>query len=177
MIRLLTLLLALPFALALGIPNILSFTASDSALTFASSSSALPILIDSHDSEALHIAVATFAEDILRVTGIRPEIHSDVLPNGTSSAVIAATIGSALMKRVKRRSVSTTSGSQTQTPFVGGSGSGGPGGPGSELEGKWEAYDVRVLEQPLDGLKEGIVVTGSDRVSVSPHLLSDWCCA
>jgi hypothetical protein len=172
MIRLLTLLLALPFALALGIPNILSFTAGDSALTFASSSSALPILIDSHDSEALHIAVATFAEDILRVTGIRPEIHSDVLPNGTSSAVIAATIGSALMKRVKRRSGSTTSGVQTQAPFVTGSGE-----PGSELEGKWEAYDVRVLEQPLDGLKEAIVVTGSDRVSASSHLPTDWCCA
>ncbi len=133
-------------AMGLGIPNILTFESSPSSLLIASTTSALPILVDSADPSAIHIAVATFAKDIWRVTGVTPLIYKDRLPDGTAAAIIAVTVGSKLLK--KRR----TSDAKQQTLQR------------SQLEGKWEAFEVEVVESPLPGLEEGLVLAGSDKV-------------
>jgi hypothetical protein len=39
-------------------------------------------------------------------------------------------------------------------------------GSSNGLEGKWEAYDIRVVGKPMDGVEEALVVTGSDKVSL-----------
>lgn len=123
--------------------SILFDTAAESgnAILLAGDGAALPILVDSADSEAIHIAVRTFADDVERVTGLRPEVYKDSLPKGhRGPAVIAATAGSSLLSSLKGRSV-------------------------GDLKGKWESYHTSVVKEPCAGVKEGIVVAGSDRVS------------
>jgi len=143
---------------ALGIPNVLTFTPSDGALTLASAaaSSALPILYDSGDPDAVHIAVRTFAEDVFRVTGTKPQIYADALPDGTASAIIAATVGSTLVKRIRKKRSGTE---RVQAVLQ-------SADPLAALDDQWEAFDARVIEEPLEGLKEALLVAGSDRVRV-----------
>ena len=96
---------------------------------------ATAILLDSKDDEAIHIAANTFADDVERVTGRRPTVYLDSLPKGTSTAIIACTSSSALAHAEVVRA----------------------------LDGKWEAYDVRIGKH---GAAESVMqVVGSDKVS------------
>lgn len=112
-------------------------------LASAAHSRTTPILLDSKDDIAIHIAVKSFADDIKRVTGLRPKIYNDTLPHGTHSAVVVGSASSGLV-----------------------------GGYGLEhvtaLEGKWEAFDVRVVNG-FRGLDRALVIAGSDRVSIHRH--------
>ena len=109
---------------------------------------ALPILLDSQDAEAIHIAARSFAEDVFRVVGVRPEIYHDTLPHGSSGAIVAATVSSTLMKGLQKGSIGA------QVVMTSGS---------SELEGQWESYEMKVHSGVM-GTKDALVITGSDRV-------------
>ena len=142
--------LVLPLVMSFNAPAALLFDASPSALTLASkpSSLALPILLDSQDAEAIHIAARSFAEDVFRVVGVRPEIYHDTLPHGSSGAIVAATVSSTLMKGLQKGSIGA------QVVMTSGS---------SELEGQWESYEMKVHSGVM-GTKDALVITGSDRV-------------
>jgi len=106
------------------------------------------ILTSSKDNVAVHLAVASFVSDVEKVTGTRMEVYNDTLPGHSHSnkAVIVGTSGSELVKELKGYQVVV-----------------------DDLEGKWESFDIRVLENPTRDLKEAMVISGSDRVN---HLLS-----
>ena len=103
---------------------------------------ALPILLDSHDDIAIHIAASTFANDIGEVTGVTPKLHNDTLPDGHGKAIIVGSAGSRLVSRLGADRY-------------------------DGLKGKWESYDVRIRSKPLDSVDEALVVVGSDRVSTA----------
>lgn len=100
-----------------------------------------PILTSSKDNIAVHLAAAAFVGDLERVTGVKLEIYNDTLPAGTKQAVIVGTSESDLI------------GSLDGYKDV-----------REGLKGKWEAFDIRVLEKPHKGLEKAAVVSGSDRV-------------
>jgi len=65
----------LRFALTIDMDNHLLFESGAAAAFFiASNGRVAPIVLDARVDESVHIAVATFADDIERVTGHRPEI-------------------------------------------------------------------------------------------------------
>lgn len=97
---------------------------------------AAPLLLDSKDNVAIHIAAQTFAEDVYRVTGVRPRLYNDTLPKRTRRAIVVGSLGSSLIDET------VTEG----------------------LQGKWESYDVRI-KKAVHGADEALVITGSDRVS------------
>lgn len=101
---------------------------------------ATPLLLDSNDNEAIHLAAQTFARDVYWVTGVRPELYNDTLPKGTPHAIVVGSVDSDLIKGVK-------GGEEIK-----------------QLQGKWESYDVRVRE--YKGLEKALVVVGSDRVGL-----------
>ncbi len=101
-----------------------------------------PLLLDSRDDEAIHVAAQTFAEDIYRVTGLRPELYNDTLPTHIEKAIVVGSVSSRLVRSL-----------HGEMEYVDG------------LKGKWESFDVRVMSEPVKGLEEGLVVVGSDRVS------------
>ncbi|BEJ10592.1 hypothetical protein CspHIS471_0100140 [Cutaneotrichosporon sp. HIS471] len=156
----------------LGLPNPLVFEPSTGALKLASASGALPILYDPGDPEAVHIAVATFAEDVQRVVGVRPELHDGALPPGTTAAIIVGTVSSTLLKRVRDHVGGRLEIPHEQLPLA---------APGLSTD-DWEAFDARVISRPIDGIDEALVITGSDRrgtiyafYTLSEHMgVSPW---
>lgn len=111
-----------------------------------SSFTSVPILIDSEDDEAVHVAVKSFAEDIERVTGVLPSIWNDSLPShlSGSNAIVVSTLNTRTSKDV------------TTSQSLG-------------LDGMWESYDIRVVgegDHSLQGLGTALSITGSDRVSL-----------
>jgi hypothetical protein len=102
---------------------------------------ATSLLLDSNDDEAIHLAAQTFARDVCWITGIRPQLYNDTLPEEVEHAIVVGTVTSKLVQK------------------------GVKGVDYRELEGKWESYDVRVAR--YDGLKNALVIVGSDRVSRS----------
>jgi len=107
-------------------------------------SDSIPILTSSKDNVAVHLAVASFISDVEKVTGARMQVYNDTLPGHSQRAVIVGTSSSEVVKDLK-----------------------GYQGVVDDLEGKWESFDIRVLGNPKDGLKEAMVISGSDRVSKS----------
>lgn len=138
MLRLFTALVWAITAYALGGPRCVSFT-PDGALTLALKQKgyALPILLDSRDPAPVHVAAQTFADDIQRVAGIRPQSFNDTLPTSATRAIIIGTAGSDLLSSI---------------------------GDISRLEGLWESYDIRVMDNPIGGVEEALIITGSDKV-------------
>jgi hypothetical protein len=83
------------------------------------------------------IAANLLADDIQRVTGYRPRVTADVI-DVSGNAILIGSIGSALMKQL-----------------------GDPAGLRA-LAGKWECYQLKVLDHPLKRIAKALVITGSD---------------
>ncbi|ORY28970.1 hypothetical protein BCR39DRAFT_533377 [Naematelia encephala] len=119
---------------ALGGPKCITSTWSDLVLASKNDGWALPILLDSSDVAAIHVAASTFADDIQRVTDIRPNLYNDSLPSGTDKAILVGTVGSSLISKT-----------------------------GATVDGDWEAYYSGVMSSPFDGVSEALVIAGSDK--------------
>lgn len=115
-------------------------SSSHDTLLIASTRSkfALPLLLDSKDDDAIHLAAASFAKDVEKVTGVRPHLYNNTLPKGTKRCIMVGTAASGL---------------------VGGMGLGHV----EEMKGKWEVFDIRVVDKARN-LEEALVISGSDRV-------------
>ena len=101
-----------------------------------------PILVDSHDDEAIHVAAHFFAGDIERVTGLKPQVFVDEVPRGVNSerVIVVGSIGSELVRK-------------WDEGWMGG------------MQRRWEVWDARVVKGVKTGVKEALVLSGSDRVS------------
>jgi hypothetical protein len=110
-------------------------------------SDSLSILTSSKDNVAVHLAVASFVTDVEKVTGSKLKVYNDTLPGHGKKAVIVGTSGSEVVKGLRGYQVVV-----------------------DDLEGKWESFDIRVLEDPTHDLKEAMVISGSDRVSRRTYL-------
>ena len=100
---------------------------------------ATPLLLDSRDDVAIHIAAETFADDVRKVTGLKVALYNDTLPRHIKSAIVVGSLESRVVQDVQNVDL-------------------------SGLQGKWESYDARVMPKALHGLDEALVVVGSDRV-------------
>jgi hypothetical protein len=106
------------------------------------------IIVDPKDDIAIHIAVYTFAEDIEKVTGVKPSVV-----NATRFSRLAKSdVKSIIVGSVTSGLISAVSGSQEVR---------------NTLKGQWESFDIRVTEQPIKGVSEALVIVGSDRVRPS----------
>jgi hypothetical protein len=132
------LLASVPLVTALGGKQCLSFDNNNDNFVIADHGSLVPIITNSSDSASIHLAVSTFADDLERVTGSRPAICNDTVPDWASKVIMVGT------------------------------------GSSHGLEGKWEAYDIRVVGKPMNGVEEALMVTGSDKVSWL-HITVKWC--
>ena len=141
---LLSLLTTLTLAFAMQNQLIFDAKAAAGGFTIASSDYAAPLLIRKSEPDALHVAVKTFAEDVERVTGVKPKVYIDTLPKDTKGAIVVSTVGLAGGK-----------GDGAQQAFSAG---------GDDLAGKWESYRVSVVNGQEYGAEQVLAVTGSDKV-------------
>ncbi len=104
---------------------------------------ALPILVESQAYEGVRLIAETVAEDIRLVTDVRPDVVSGTAQGEggmPSRMILCGTQGhSPLMER-----------------FV-------SEGKIADLTGKREVFQIRMLEKPLPGVEQALVICGSDK--------------
>lgn len=105
---------------------------------------ASPIFTAIDDWPGVHVAAENFAADIQRVTGIRPlltNFTSETSPK-SGTPIIVGTLGkSSLIAQVVNA---------TQLDV-------------SAIEGKWEAFLAREVQNPLPGVSSAYVIIGADK--------------
>jgi hypothetical protein len=102
---------------------------------------AAPIHLDTADHAGVIRAAGDLREDIARVTGRRPELLTASAPRGPV-AVIAGTLGrSALVDGLVRDGKLDV----------------------GTIAGRWESFVIATVDDPLPGLKQALVIAGSDK--------------
>lgn len=134
-------------ALAIGQQSCVSFQGSSSTFpVVASGRRASPIYLSADDFPGVHIAAADFAADIQRVTDAKPVLAnvtaSNLSPLTGSTPILVGTLGqSSLIAKV----VNDT------------------GLDVSSIEGKWESFLTKKVDNPLPGVDSAYVIIGSDK--------------
>ncbi|SKA74262.1 Glycosyl hydrolase family 115 [Clostridium sp. USBA 49] len=114
---------------------------SESGFKLAYNSKVADIYVSNNDYKGVIRAVKTFCEDVNKVTNILPEIKNDI--NSVSkNTVIIGTIGKSdivdeLIKKGKLDAYKT--------------------------KGKWESFVIQVVQNPIEGIEETLVIAGSDK--------------
>jgi hypothetical protein len=102
---------------------------------------AAPVYVAENDHQGVIRVAGDLVRDIERVTGELPELNlnSEV---GAAQAVIIGTLGSSSLidKLVESGKLEV-----------------------SEIKGKWEAFSIQTVAQPLPGLEQALVIVGSDK--------------
>jgi hypothetical protein len=100
-----------------------------------------PMYVSSSDFPGVIRAFTDLQSDIGKVTNVRPELFTGELP-AARYAVIAGTIGKSpvIDELIKSGKLNA-----------------------KDIEGKWESFIIRVIEKPVKGIKEAIVIAGSDK--------------
>ena len=105
---------------------------------------AAEVVFDEHDAKVVSIAAGLFADDVEKVTGVRPQINSQTKAGATPQqpCVVIGTIGQSRLidELVAAGKVDVTA-----------------------VRGKWEAYTLAVVANPWPGVKQALVVAGADR--------------
>ncbi|MBR5299158.1 MAG: glycosyl hydrolase 115 family protein [Bacteroidales bacterium] len=114
---------------------------SSERFALVSDGAPLPIIVSSSDDPAVLHAAKNLQEDFAKVTGTMPFI-GDALQAQT--AIIAGTLDSPLIKEIVRRGKIDA----------------------GQLVGLTEKYMITTVTDPVDGIKEALVITGSDRRGV-----------
>lgn len=105
---------------------------------------AVPILTSSKHPANIHLAVQALAGDVEKVTGVRPEVYNDTLPHKVEEAVVVGVVNDGFLGGGEDNV-------EAGMEYIG------------EMEGLWEAFDVRVVEG-YKGLKRALVAAGSNKV-------------
>ena len=126
---------------AIDHPGVTLPVTSSERLSLVTSGKPLPILVSSSDDPAVLHAAKNLQEDFYRVTGTRPEMGAQLV---SSDAVIIGTLDSPLIREIISRGLIDE----------------------SQIKGCNEKYLISTVSDPLEGVGEALVVTGSDRRGV-----------
>lgn len=139
-------LLMLLLSVAAYAGNVLSVSEKPTQKNFDLKSAS--ILFDDDESVTVKTSISLFAEDIERVSGVKPELTNE-MPQ--SNAVIAGTIGSSrwIDQLVKSKKINV-----------------------SKIANGWEQFAIKVVEKPFKGVDKALVIAGSDRRGTAYGLFS-----
>ena len=109
--------------------------------TLYESGKTAPIYISSSDWPGVMRAANDLLGDIEKVTGSKPSLNKDVIPKATN-IVIIGTIGKSplLDKLIKEKKIQV-----------------------ENMKGKWENLLIQVVQNPLPGVQQALVIAGSDK--------------
>ncbi|PPK87719.1 glycosyl hydrolase family 115 (putative glucuronidase) [Neolewinella xylanilytica] len=102
---------------------------------------ATDILYDANDEKLVEITAGFLADDVEKVTGKRPTISTEA-GGATDRLVVIGTVGeSALIDELVRKGKLSV----------------------KEIDGEWERFIVQTVKRPMKGVKEALVIAGSDK--------------
>lgn len=124
-------------------PYVLTQAASAADFALVSDKQQAQILLDPQDHKGLLRAVATLQQDIHKVTGRQlPVRHSGAAGAASDLALIIGSLDqSALLKDLLRRGKLDV----------------------SAIQGRWEAFQISLVQAPLPGIRQALVIAGSDK--------------
>lgn len=126
---------------ALGDPPIVTFAAEPGAFPLVASGKASPLVVDAEDWPGVVRAARDLQADMERVTGIQPTLAHSTSGQG-DTLVIVGTLGrSALVDTLVRSGKIDV----------------------DAIRGQWEAWITQVVEAPLPGVEQALVIVGSDK--------------
>ena len=106
-----------------------------------------PVLSGVDDFVGVHIAADSLATDLGQITGFKRESRRVTAANATAGSAVSPTaiiVGSANSSLI--RSLVTSKVIDL-----------------SDIEGRWEAFKTVVVEKPLAGVEQALVIAGSDK--------------
>ena len=117
-------------------------------IAFSDSDGSIPIhsaviIHDSQDPAGVRIAADSLVNDFEQITGSRPKNatwDTDSGPLGNGTAIIIGTVESDLIKAIVENGKLEV----------------------DDIDGKWETFKTSVVSEPLSGVKEALVIAGSD---------------
>jgi len=114
--------------------------ASEASFKIADKNSSTTIYYSEDDAAVVAIAATALSDDIKRITGVQPLVSTAAITDNT--AIIVGTIGQSPLidTLIANRKLNT-----------------------SAINGKWEAYTAAVINTPLPGVEQALVIAGSDR--------------
>jgi hypothetical protein len=128
-------------ATAVTITAYVSATPSEGAFALATSGVPVPLVASGDDFPGVLRAASDLQADLERVTGNRPALSTDAVP-AASELVLIGTLGrSPLVDRLVREKKLNVAG----------------------VAGRWEAFLIEVVDQPLPGVDRALVIAGSDK--------------
>jgi hypothetical protein len=133
----------LRWCLAVGL--VLSGTAvAQAPFVVAGHGHAVAVVVSDGDADAVKLAAGAFAEDVARVSGVKPEVGGSLpaASKGMQDVVVIGTVGhSAVIDRLRSEGKLDT----------------------TAIEGKWESSVTTVVDAPFAGVRRALVIAGSDR--------------
>ncbi|MEL0454689.1 glycosyl hydrolase 115 family protein [Flavobacteriaceae bacterium SZ-1-7] len=112
---------------------------SQDSFAIASSKQMPTVVIDPQEAKVVSISAQMFAEDVFKVSNKTLKVESQ--PN-EEHVIILGTIGQSkwVNKLVSSGKIDV-----------------------SDIEGKWESYQIQIVNKPFEGVDKALVVVGSDR--------------
>ena len=126
--------------LHLGAQNIISEKNIPGAFSIVSPQKETVIYTDAADYEVAQKAASLLQGDIEMLTGKKPKLVT-AMPSSGNIIIIGSSDRSALIQNlIKEKKINI-----------------------DKIKGKWEAYQVQVVNQPIKGIAKALVITGNDR--------------
>jgi hypothetical protein len=121
--------------------NTLGVSTKGDGFALSAGGNSAPLYVDANDYPGVIRAFKDLQTDIGKVTHVTPTLQTDKLPK-SKTIVIAGTLGkSAVIEQlVKNGKINATG-----------------------IRGKWETFQILVISKPLPGIKEALVIVGSDK--------------
>ena len=130
-----------PLILFAQADQFVSFSHKEDAFTLVKPFAAAPILIDNNIDSGILKAIVNLSVDIDKVTGVSPILKVDKV-SAEETVLLIGTIGKSkyIDDLVKNKKINA-----------------------SELQGKYEKYLIQTVQNPFEGVKEALVIAGSDK--------------
>lgn len=130
-----------PLILFAQADQFVSFSHKEDAFTLVKPFAAAPILIDNNIDSGILKAIVNLSVDIDKVTGVSPILKVDKV-SAEETVLLIGTIGKSkyIDDLVKNKKINA-----------------------SELQGKYEKYLIQTVQNPIEGVKEALVIAGSDK--------------
>lgn len=125
------------------VPYVLTQPASAADFALVGDKQQAQILLDQQDHKGLLRAVATLQQDIRKVTGRQLPVQHSVAADAASglALIIGSLDQSALLKDLMQRGKLDV----------------------SAIQGRWEAFQISLVDAPLPGIRQALVIAGSDK--------------
>lgn len=130
--------------IAIGQSSCVAFNSAPSTFPVVTSGKGTPILLSIDDWPGVQRAAFDFASDIQQVTGVKPSLMNVTAssPPKLSNAIIVGTLGkSSLIQQVVQHAKLDV----------------------SSVEGQWESFFAKEVQNPLPGISSAYVIIGADK--------------